>query len=524
MNKNKAFINIITSTVFKLVLLVVSLFLRRYLLKYLGTEAVGLFSLFTSILGFLAIAELGIGTAITFSMYKPMVENDDDKISGLYFLYRKIYIIISIVMLTLGGIVAIFIPALAKDSTGVFNIRIPFILFLISTITTYLYAHKTSFINANLDNYITVSIRSIGLILEAILQIIVLAFVAKSNLRLGFTLFILVILFSHLIQWIFTEIIFNYKYKKQINNNKVLSKEVIDDVTEKTKAMFFHKIGVILVNTTDSLIISSAISVAILGIYTNYITLATGMVGMLALVFSSITSILGHSYAKNTKEVFKEQFNFLYLFNYVLAFIFFLGFYAVVDKSILLIFSKDNNLIMSNTIVVVITLNYFIQFMRQTVMVFKDASGLFYYDRYKPLFEGIINLILSLIFVKFWGIIGVLLATILTNLFITHVVEPFVLFKYGFEKKPITYFLYNYIGIGLFIVAVIIFNLIPFKDSNNIIIDLLVRGFTSVAISLGFLIIIYIVNKRFRDTFNRLIKIGIRFIKGKIRKNNIWKK
>ena len=233
-----------------------------------------------------------------------MVENDDDKISGLYFLYRKIYIIISIVVLTLGGIVAIFIPALAKDSTGVFDIRIPFILFLISTITTYLYAHKTSFINANLDNYITVSIRSIGLILEAILQIIVLAFVAKSNVRLGFTLFILVILFSHLIQWIFTEIIFNYKYKKQINNNKVLSKEVIDDVTEKTKAMFFHKIGGLLVNTTDSLIISSVISVSILGIYTNYITLATGMVGMLALVFSSITSILGHSYAKNTKEVF----------------------------------------------------------------------------------------------------------------------------------------------------------------------------------------------------------------------------
>src|SRR5690554_496505 len=126
MNKNKAFLNIITATIFRFVLLIVSLLLRRYLLKYLGTEAVGLFSLFSSIVGFLAIAELGVGTAITFSMYKALVEKNHDEISGLYYLYKKIYNIIFLVVLIVGLALTYFIPMFAKENSGTFNIYITY--------------------------------------------------------------------------------------------------------------------------------------------------------------------------------------------------------------------------------------------------------------------------------------------------------------------------------------------------------------------------------------------------------------
>jgi len=518
MNKNKAFLNIITSTIFKLLLLIISILLRRYLLKYLGKEAVGLFSLYTSILGFLAIAELGVGAAITFSMYKPLVEKKYDEISGLYFLYKKIYNIIFLIFLIVGLTLTYFIPMIAKENSGTFNMHITYILFLLSTITTYLYAHKTSFINANLDNYITVTIRSIGVIIESIIQILVLIFIAKKDIRLGFTLFMLVILISNIFQGLFTNLIFNKKYRNKINNNKELNNEIKKEVTNKTKAMFSHKIGGLLVNTTDSLIISSFISVTVLGVYTNYITLSTGLVGILSLVFTSITSVIGHSYAKNTKEVFYRQFNYIYIINYILGFIFFLGFYAVIDDTILILFSKDNSLIMDGKIVLVITLNYFIQFMRRAVSTFKDSSGLFYNDRYKPLFEGVTNLVLSLILVRVWGVVGVLVATIITNIFITHIVEPYVLYKHGFNKNPKGYYLYNYIGIGLFVIAIIIFNMIPLKDFNNIYINFLVRGFLSVGISLLLLTTIYIFNRRFRESFNYLVKTSFNFISGKIKR------
>lgn len=128
-----------------------------------------------------------------------------------------------------------------------------------------------------------------------------------------------------------------------------------------------------------------------------------------------------------------SQFKQIYVLNFVIAFIFFFGFFVVIDPLIIILFEEAS--VLPRDIVLIITINYFVQFMRQATLTFKDASGLFYQDRFKPLVEGIVNLILSLILVYILGIQGVLIATIFTNLFITHTVEPFVLYRYGFESK-----------------------------------------------------------------------------------------
>lgn len=515
MQKQKALKNIITSVIFKIVLLVLTLVSRRYLLTYIGNEANGLFSLYTSIIGFLAIAELGIGTAITFSMYKPIVDDDKDTISALFYLYNKVYKIIFFIILGIGLIITPIIPFIAKDTTGLFNIYITYLLFLSSTLVTYLFAHKTSYINANSDNYLTTIVHSVGLISGTTLQIFVVLTIGRSNPVLGFSLFLLSIVIGNIIDWVLTELVFLKKYKSKLNSNKDLSTELKSDVVKQTKAMFFHKIGGLLVMTTDNIIISAFIGVVILGIYTNYITLMAGMVSILALVFSSITSIIGHSFAKNDKKQVEQQFNQLYVINFIIAFIFFLGYYAVINPSISIIFSKD--LIMSNDIIVIIVLSYFIQFMRQSVLTYRNATGTFYNDRYKPLIEGLINLVLSLILVNFLGISGVLIGTIITNLFITHIIEPFVLYKHGFESSPRKYYIYNYIGISLFFIAVVIMNIIPFKDFGNVYIEFIVRGFTSVGISMIFLLLVYIISKDFRNTFNSIFKSLILMIKRKIK-------
>lgn len=496
MDRKKAFLNIITALVFKIVLLILILLSRQYLVTYLGDEANGLYSLFVSIIGLLSVAELGVGTAITFSLYKPIVENDSKKISALYFLYKRVYLIIAGIISLIGILLLPFIPLIAKGNTGIYNIHLGYLLFLFSTLLTYFYAYKTSFINAHKNNYITTIIRSVGQIIEAVVQIVTLIYY-KS-----FELFFLSMVLSNIMQWFITNIVFNRKYRKSIINYKKLDDDLKIEVVNKTKAMFYHKIGGLLVNTLNGIIISAFIGVIILGKYSNYVTILTGVSGILTLGFVAITSILGHSYAKNSKEVFHNQFIKIYIINFIIGVIFYLGFLAIADDLISLVFSS--NLIIEREIVVVLTINYFIQFMRQTTLVFKDASGTFYHDRHKPLLEGLVNIILSLILVNIIGITGILIATIVTNLFICHTIEPFVLFKYGFDKKPHKYFIINYVLITLFIFTVYVYENISIPSFTNQYAKILTHGIISLGVSSVLIFLVYIFIKPFRIQLNTL--------------------
>lgn len=494
--KNKATKNIIISIMFRVIILIVGLVSRRYMVNYLGNEITGIYSLFVSILGFLAVAELGIGTAITFSMYKPIVDEDKDKVSALYYLYRKIYLIIFLIITIVGILLTPIIPMLAKEATIGNEIYITYIIFLISTSITYLYAYRTSFINAHMDNYITNSIRSIFQIIEYIVQIFIILVTGS------FFWFLIILLISNIMQWLTTNCVFNKRYKEKINDNKSIDDKMKADITQKIKAMFLHKIGGLLVNTTDSLIIGAFIGVVLLGIYSNYVLILTSMMGILSLVFVSIVSVLGHTYAKVSKKSYNNAFNKMYLLNYIIAMIFFLGFFSISDELITLIF--NNNVILDKDITLILTFNYFLWFSKQAATSFRDASGIFYHDRYKPLFEAIVNLILSLLLVRIWGLFGIIVATIITNLTITHLIEPFVLYKYAFESSPKKYYLFNYIGITFFVLLLLVFYNIPFPKYTSIYISLLVKGMSSVVLSTLSLFIFYLVSKTFRITTKTL--------------------
>lgn len=488
--------NIITALIFKVILLFLGIFSRRYLVNYLGTELNGVYSLFISILGFISVAEMGVGSAIVFSLYKPIVDKDKDKVSALYYLYRRIYRIVLIVIFTAGLIIMPFLKYIAKDYVLNLEVYLSFFVFLFSTCITYLFAHKSSFINAQMDNYVIVGIRSIIQIIEYVVQIIILVFTRS------FFFFVVVTLFSNTLQGVIISLIFNNKYKNQINQNRFLGQKTKQEIKNKTKAMFYHKIGGLFVNTADSIIISSFISVLFLGIYSNYVLIVNSMIGVLSLVFTTMTTTLGQTYAKFSKDLFYKKYKKAYLLNYIMALVFFLGFYAISNDLITIIF--NNNVVLEDEIVFVLTVNYFIQFMRYSNLGFKDASGVFYNDRHKPLIEGATNIILSLIFVHIWGIVGILAATIITNLFITHIIEPYVLYKYAFNESPKSFYFYNYFGISFFILLILLFREIPFPKFDKTILVLLLKGTSSVLISVGFLTIIVFVNKKIRILFKEL--------------------
>lgn len=259
MDKRKSIINVSVSVFFRFFMLV-GLLVRRYLIRYIGNEVNGLDSLYTSLIGFLSVAELGVGSAITFCMYKPIVEQEKSKVAALYQLFAKTYRIIGIIVLVVGVAIIPFLPNLAKDYVELdVNLGLTFLLMVLSTVLSYFFSAKTSLINAYKNNYVTTAISSVGMLAQYVLQI------AAIILTRSFACYLACRIIAMLLQWVATTI-YSGKYHKDILEYK---KEAVDEETKKeiikkVKALFMHRIGSILVNSSDSMIISAFIGVVVL--------------------------------------------------------------------------------------------------------------------------------------------------------------------------------------------------------------------------------------------------------------------
>lgn len=270
-----------------------------------------------------------------------------------------------------------------------------------------------------------------------------------------------------------------------------------------------HQIGNVLVNTIDSIIISAFIGVTILGKYTNYTTIVSAMISVLCLFFQPLSSSIGHLFVQD-KDLCEHYYHFFYTFNYILGCIFFLGYYSIIDDLIYFLFG--NGLELSRSISFVITVNYFIQYMRQSTMVFRNATGTFYYDRWKPILEGISNLFLSILFVKIFqsiagddfAVVGVIVATILTNILICHVIEPYVLHKHAFHISTKHFWLKNYSFIALFSAMLILLTQCTVTLDNRWT-QLLTNGCIAVGISLVPVSVALLHDKDFRHFASNIL-------------------
>lgn len=513
MDKKKSLINVSVSIAFRFIMLIGSILVRRFLIRYIGNEINGLNSLYLSIVGFLSVAELGVGTAITFSMYKPIVEKNNDKVAALYQLFRKSYWVIGGIIFVFGLALIPALPYLAKDYTTL-NISLSgtFFLMLVSIVLSYMFSAKTSLINAYKDDYITTTISSCGMILQYILQIITLI-VTRS-----FAWYLICRIVAILVQWLATEILVKIKHTNIISYKKqTVDKETKSDILKNIKALFMHRIGGILVNSADSLIISAYIGIVMLGKFSNYTTIAVSMSSVIMLFFTPLTSIIGHVFVSE-KENIQKYYSFFYSLNFILGTVFFLGYYAIIDNLITLLFGA--NLEISRAISFIITVNYFIQFMRQSTLLFRDSTGTFYNDRWKPLFEGLLNVVLSILFVNIftgyfgesWGVVGVILATIITNLTICHIVEPYVLYKYAFKSSPRKHYIKNYIHILIFILALCGMHLC-LQTMDNQWLGLLINGAISLLFSLAIIVLLYFIDKNFKYYLKSFVKGFLKKVK-----------
>ena len=259
--------NMWVGTMFQIISLILGFVSRTIFIKILGKEYLGLNSLFTNILTILSFAELGIGNAIVFSMYKPLTNNDQDKLMRLTNFYKSIYKKIALTIITVGLLITPFLPYIIKEIPDIKeSIYLIYIIFLFDTSVSYFFSYRTSIISADQKNYIIITYTHIFKIVQIILQLSLLYYTHNYLLYL-----FLQVLNTVLTQWFLAN-----KSKKmypslaKLDKDKTLANDERKSIFTNVKALFVYKFSSVILNGTDSIIISKYLGLATLGLYSNY--------------------------------------------------------------------------------------------------------------------------------------------------------------------------------------------------------------------------------------------------------------
>ena len=278
--------NLIFNVVKYVATLLLQFILRTVLIYYMGAEYLGLNGLFSNIFGFLNLAELGIGSAIVFSMYKPIAENDIEKIKALQNLYKKFYLIISLVVGIIGLILTPFIPFFMNGGVEAnINIYILYIMYLCYTLVGYWSAHKRSLLFAYQRNDVENKIKTICMFFMTILQIVVL--VLFRNYYVYFSISILFAVIECSTIHISANKLFPRINGKSIPLDDKTKKEIKKNIT----ALSMHKIGSAVVFSTDNILISTFFGLTALGVYSNYSLIITTITTFFILIINAIQAV-----------------------------------------------------------------------------------------------------------------------------------------------------------------------------------------------------------------------------------------
>lgn len=436
--------NIFFGYISNFIIMIMGFLQRTVFIMVLDETLLGVNSLYTDILSVLSLAELGIGSALNYSLYKPVADNDQEKIKSYMRLYKRAYLAIAGVIAAVGIALIPLLPYLIKDSKGVTGeeLVIYYLIFLFNTVSTYFVAYKYSLANAQQRGYIQTNIATITKIVTVLAQIIILL-VAKN-----FLLFLLTQSAMELLQKIFVSNYFNrlYPYLKD-RNVKKLDKEETDVVATKTKALIFHKVGDVARLSTDSIIITYFMDVAQVGIVGNYTLFITYAANFVGVILNSVISGFGNLVATESKEkqhaMFKVyRFIDCWMYGFVSV-----GFWLLLTPLITQIW-LDESWGVGQIVVTLILVDFYFKGGRAVLMNFKIAAGLFEQDKYLPLIQGVVNLILSIAGIKYIGLAGVYVGTVVSGL-MANFIRPVIIYRECFARSAWSYFKdsFKYLGV-----------------------------------------------------------------------------
>jgi O-antigen/teichoic acid export membrane protein len=406
--------------------------LRTVLIRIMGVDYAGINGLFTNILGVLSFAELGIGTALNFSLYKPAAEHDMEKLKSLMQLYKNAYRLIAAVIAAAGLLMLPFLGYLVKDPGNVGDIRIYYGIFLFNTVTSYFVSYKYSLVNAMQENYVFSILNMITRIVTSAAQMVILL-VMRDYLTC-----LLAGAVIDVFHKVWTSRYLNRHYPILADKNvSPLDETETEEIKKNVAALIWHKVGEVCVHQTDHIIISAFVNIAAVGKVSYYTSILDAGGKVLGVALHAASASLGNAISsvneKRRYELFKAyRFAAFWLYGYTS-----IGMFFMLSKLVQLFAGPDIRI--SEFIVFLIVLNFYMIGHRITVNNMKAAGGVFKEDRFVALLQAGVNLTVSLFLAERIGLAGVYIGTIVQGA-LSNVIKPVIIYRVMFHRHFGGYF------------------------------------------------------------------------------------
>lgn len=507
--------NLVFGMVNKIVMLIVPFFLLAVIERTLGSEYLGINNLFASLLQMLNLTEMGFGSAMVYFMYKPVVDKNVFKQEALLKFYRTIYRTISIIIFVIGVAFIPFLPKLIKGTVpNGMDINLLFIIFLLNTVFSYgLFAYKKSLIQAHQRTDLISKISTIVHIFLYITQFLVIIFLKN------YYLYVILLPISTIVDNLFI----NHFCAKEFGNIRtqgLLDKETKKDIFKQVRALAGHKIGAIVINSFDSIVISAFLGLRAVALYSNYFYIIKALAGIINIGYSSLLPGIGNSILLENRE---HNYSLYKKISFILMW--FVGWAAIclicIYQPFITLWMGDAYLLGWDTVLLFVIYFYVWQ-IRVVNLAFKDAAGLWTNDFWKPYIGLFVNLVVNIILVKYIGMNGVLITTIFVMIVIYNPWEQYVLFTKLFKCNAIENIKNHFFHIILtIIIAAMTYFVCNVIHIDNVIITILIRICICIVLPNIIFAIIYRNKIEFKYLLNLLLgllrKIGINI---NTRKNN----
>lgn len=477
--------NLIAGISISVVMTLLGFITRKIFVDTIGVEYLGLNGLLQNILGIMTLLEGGFATSVIYNMYKPLAEDNKVEILGLLQLYKKVYRYIALGISIFGLCLYPFLEFFIEDSSDLDYLGIVYFIFLFNSIIQYFTAYKWSLINASQQNY---KLATINLSYQIILSIskIAILYITKN-----YILFLIVesicniglnIAVVRKANKLFPYIVNAPKYK--------VSPSVKKNIITNMKALFLHSLGGYFMHSTDNIVMSAYLGVGIVGLYSNYTLLTSTIKSFTSQILNSFSESVGNLIASESRDHSYKVFKTIYFVNFLTVSVPVIV--LAVTAQPFLNWWLGEQYVLSNMVLALILLNFYIDGMRTTILTFKSKAGIFTKDKFTPLLQGLINLIISLLFVRYWGLNGVLIATSISIIAISFWQWPRLIYRYVFHVKLKEFFYHYFFYFAAFIISLITsLVLASLFNSFDMLLQVIINCLISLVVTIGIYIILF---------------------------------
>ncbi len=419
---------------------------RTFLIKIMGVEYLGINGLFTNVLTILSFAELGIGQAITYNLYKPISERNTEKIKSLMLLYKQAYRVIAITVAVVGILLIPFLKYIVKETPQINeSITLIYCLFLAGTVSSYLFTYKNTLISAHQQNYKVVLYTQIFDTFRMFFQIVYIFF--TKNYIAFLIIQVVMNIICNLVLVHKTNKMFPYMKEKGVE----LEKEEKKDIFTNVRALVVYKFGSVVLNGTSNIIISAFVGLKEVGLLSNFTLIQNVITTMLSKITSGFTASVGNLNVTADKEKKYEIFkNILFMCVWIYGFAS-VGMVTLSNNVLEAWLGREYTLSLS--VIIASVVHFYVNSVHFAAYTYRTTLGYFVEGKIAPLLAAILNIILSIIFVRIWGTAGVLFATAVARFFTTGIVDPVLIYRGSFKINPLMYYV-RYFAYMVIVVAI----------------------------------------------------------------------